>query len=122
MLGTFYEDLLISFCKKYENRINSVFNLQLTTYQNSVLACSRAKKRLDNLINFIKSLSGEEQYFKRNGIESLNDISLSFDVIRKYRNDIDHPTGKTVNETDCASLIQIFISYVRNFYDIMKVF
>ena len=122
LLGTYYEDLLIQLCKTYENRIRSHFSVLLTVYQNNVINCKKAKKRLENLIDFIKNSSNDINFFKSNGIESLNDISLTFDVIRKYRNDIDHPTGRTVNEVDCSSLIQIFVSYVRNIYDIMKKF
>ena len=122
MLGTFYEDLLINLCIKYKRRISSAFPSVLKRYETDVLKCRKAKKRLDGLINFIKSLNKEEVYFKQHGIESLNDIDLSFDVIRKYRNDIDHPTGKIVNSGDCSALIQIFVSYVRSFYDIMKTF
>ena len=125
MMGTYYEDLLISFCNAYQNRISTQLPAHLTNYINNVISPSRrlgAKKRLENLIDFIKSIPNESQYFRRNGIEAITEFETVFDIIRLYRNDIDHPHGIAYGARDCDSIIAIFVRYVKDFYDIMATF
>ena len=125
MMGTYYEDLLISFCNAYQNRVSAQHPAHLTHYINNVISPNSrlgAKKRLENLIDFIKSIPNEAQYFRRNGIEAITEFETVFDIIRLYRNDIDHPNGIGYGSRDCDSIIAIFVRYVKDFYDIMATF
>jgi len=125
MMGTYYEDLLISFCNAYQNRVATHLSAHLTNYINAVIPTTvriGAKKRLENLVNFINSIPTEAPYFKRNGIEAITEFETVFDIIRLYRNDIDHPNGIAYGARDCDSIIAIFVRYVKDFYDIMTTF
>ena len=125
MMGTYYEDLLISFCNSYHNRVSTQLSTHLTTYISNVVPTNGrlgAKKRLENLVNFINSVPNEAQYFKRNGIEAITEFETVFDIIRLYRNDIDHPNGIAYGVGHCDSIIAIFVRYIKNFYDIMATF
>lgn len=125
MMGTYYEDLLISFCNSYRNRVSTHLSTHLTNYINNVVPTNGrlgAKKRLENLINFINSVPNEAQYFRRNGIEAITEFETVFDIIRLYRNDIDHPNGISYGASHCDSIIAIFVRYIKNFYDIMATF
>ena len=125
MMGTYYEDLLISFCNAYQNRVSTQYPAHLTYYANNVISQNNrlgAKKRLENLIDFIKSISNDFQYFKSNGIEAITEFETVFDIIRLYRNDIDHPNGIAYGAGHCDSIIAIFVRYIKDFYDIMTTF
>ncbi len=125
MMGTYYEDLLISFCNVYYNRVSTHLSAYLANYINDVIPANRklgAKKRLENLINFIKNVPNEPKHFKANGIEAITEFETVFDIIRLYRNDIDHPNGIVYDASDCNSIILIFVKYVKDFYNIMATF
>lgn len=40
------------------------------------------------------------------------------DLLRLYRNDSGHPTGRTLNQQDCFISLQIFVRYAKRLYDI----
>lgn len=42
------------------------------------------------------------------------------DLLRVYRNDLGHPTGKTVNQQDCFISLQMFVRYAKRLYDIRQ--
>ena len=117
MMGTYYEDLLISLCNKYKNRVAIQYSSYLTLYQNNVIDARGAKRRLEEFIEFIKT--HDLAYFKTHGIESMTEIETIFDIIRRYRNDIDYPTAKIYGEEDCNTIIAIFNKYVINLYSII---
>lgn len=117
MMGTYYEDLLISLCKKYENRVAIQHSSDLTSYHNNVINVRGAKRRLEEFVEFIKA--HDLTYFKTHGIESMTELETIFDIIRRYRNDIDHPTAEIYGEEDCNTIIAIFNKYVINLYSVI---
>lgn len=42
------------------------------------------------------------------------------DLLRVYRNDLGHPTGKTLNQQDCFISLQMFVRYAKRLYDIKE--
>lgn len=120
MMGTYYEDLLIYFCESYKNRVTAQYSSELAQYQRDVIGAHNAKQRLEKFIDFVKI--HDLAYFKTHNIESMTEIETVFDIIRRYRNDIDHPSAKIYGEEDCNIIIAIFNKYIINIYTIIASF
>ncbi len=115
MIGVFYEELLIELCVAYKRRVISHFPSDLANYESRVINARISSDRLNNFIDFLIN-KGENNFLKSNGINSINDLHNCFDVIRKYRNNVDHPdpTATLFDRLICDQQYNNFICYVPN--------
>ncbi len=43
-------------------------------------------------------------------------------VIRNFRNDSGHPTGRIIGREQCYALLQLFVPYCKKMYELIDVF
>ena len=72
----------------------------------------REMERVQKLPSFPKDLR-EDLDIKLNGI---------FSLIRRSRNDVGHPSGKTVSKEDAHGLLLLFPGYCKTAYELMEFF
>ena len=121
MMGTFYEDLLFCLADKYSARVQAKYSDLFDDYESHVLSPKvSSKNRLESLYNFIES--NDKNYFTSNGLSSNIDLYAAFDIIRKYRNEVDHPDpiSETFDKSFCDLQINTFERYVPSIYKAIR--
>ena len=72
---------------------------------------------------FSKKLDGIKGVLPGDVQDDLNtDLLGIFQMIRNYRNDAGHPTGKTISREQVYANLQIFISYCKKVYQLIGYF
>lgn len=116
MLGAFYEELLIEIVSAYQKRVAAQFPALLVNYQNAVVGAFQASKRLIQFQSFLSS-QHEEPFLSRGGIQNVNQLTISFDIIRRYRNEVDHPSDTHPNREICDDQMSCFVRYIKDYLD-----
>jgi hypothetical protein len=72
---------------------------------------------------FIRSLTTIKDEIPKDIRDGLNNVLLGvFEMIRSYRNDAGHPTGKTIIKEQVFANIQVFIPYLKKVYQLIEYF
>ena len=78
----------------------------------------------NNLVALSTYFASEKTYFNANGFSKLDEMLATFDVIRNYRNDADHPSGFTFEKEYCDQLyssLSIHIDLIINLIDHLRI-
>lgn len=87
---------------------------------------SNALKRQNHIVKFTefrKRLEGKKPDLPPDFVDGM-DITMNAvqDVLRIYRNEAGHPTGKKIDSEECFINLQMFIRYLKKMYELKNHF
>jgi len=116
MIGAASEKTILLLIAAVENSIKE--EAEKIKFKKSVESSFTIKKKYDILIEKLKE---KKDIFPRQMSEDVDtNLSGIFNLIRKQRNDAGHPSGKTIQREEAFANLQLFPSYVKYVYDIIK--
>ena len=116
LVGAYLETLLLDLIKAYESRVCVLYNSFLSDYQSQISDFSMLlgiKTRMERFIHFISNHDSNfsKKYLKDKGHNTF--IETTFDVARRYRNEVDHCLEYKFDDDDCNQLILLFAKNVQ---------
>lgn len=120
--GLSCEDLLIDLVKGCQNKY--VYDNPSSTiedwYVNFTSSTNHRRCAKNNLLALKNYFDSEKAYFNRYGFNKLDEMLVTFDVIRNYRNDADHPSGFNFEKEYCDRLFASLSIYIELIVNLIK--
>jgi hypothetical protein len=116
MLGVAAETVLLSLRDAIHAALDTQIKKEKLTADTSGRPAKRiydeVRKRLDPLIRQISGDLGKE--------DITAELAGIFDLIRKTRNEVGHPTGRKIEREEAFALLQLFPSYCNISYEVIR--
>ena len=116
LIGAYLETLLLDLIKTYESRVFVLFNSCLNDYQSQISNFSTfisIKTRMERFIHFISNHDPNfsKRYLKDKGHDTF--LETTFDIARRYRNEVDHCLEHNFDDDDCNQLVLLFAKNIQ---------
>ena len=122
LIGSFFETTLLTLFSSYEQRVIAK-GFDSNAYEQNVIQSSRRIKdgvytRLKAFINFIDSVEHDQSFYSNYlSNEKSPFIIATFDVVRRFRNEVDHSLEFSFTMSDCNTCLILFERHLPLVYD-----